>query len=74
MDPDDTQRRRAAQVHGLPISRHGRITAYDMNKGDIAAGPQRRHAPAIKNHPELGLTIPKTGSPSQAGLPATRRC
>jgi quinoprotein glucose dehydrogenase len=65
-------------VQGLPLLKppYGRITAYDMNRGDIAwqvpngaATPQN-----IQNiFTKLGLTnIPPTGIPSQAGLLVTR--
>ena len=53
---------------------YGRITAYNMNKGEIAWQiPNGDTPPAVKNNPALkGLTIPKTGSPSQAGLLVTK--
>src|SRR5688500_2931544 len=53
---------------------YGRITADDMNKGEIAWQiPNGDTPPAVKNNPALkGLTIPKTGSPSQAGLLVTK--
>ena len=53
---------------------YGRITAYDMNKGEIAWQiPNGDTPPAVKNNPALkGLTIPKTGSPSQAGILVTK--
>ena len=63
-------------VKGLPLLKppYGRITAYDMNKGEIvwqvAAGDT---PPAIKNNPALqGLDIPRTGSASRAGVLVTR--
>ena len=63
-------------VRGLRILKppYGRITAYDMNKGEIAWQiPNGDTPPAVKNNPALkGLTIPKTGSPSQAGLLVTK--
>jgi quinoprotein glucose dehydrogenase len=63
-------------VQGLRLLKppYGRITAYDMNKGEIAwQVPNGDTPPAVKNHPALeGLTIPKTGSPSQAGLLVTK--
>ena len=45
-----------------------------MNKGEIAWQiPNGDTPPAVKNNPALkGLTIPKTGSPSQAGLLVTK--
>jgi quinoprotein glucose dehydrogenase len=63
-------------VRGLRLLKppYGRITAYDMNKGDIAWQiPNGDTPPSVKNNPALeGLTIPKTGSPSQAGLLVTK--
>ena len=63
-------------VQGLRLLKppYGRITAYDMNKGEIAwQVPNGDTPPAVKNNPALkGLTIPKTGSPSQAGLLVTK--
>jgi quinoprotein glucose dehydrogenase len=61
---------------GLPLVKppYGRITAYNMNTGDIAWMITNGDTPPnIKNNPALaGLTIPKTGSPSQAGLLVTK--
>jgi hypothetical protein len=53
---------------------YGRITAYDMNKGEIAWQiPNGDTPPAIRNNPALqGVTIPKTGSPSRAGILVTK--
>ena len=63
-------------IQGLRLMKppYGRITAYDMNKGEIAWQiPNGDTPPAVKNNPALkGLTIPKTGSPSQAGLLVTK--
>jgi quinoprotein glucose dehydrogenase len=63
-------------VRGLRLLKppYGRITAYDMNAGEIAWQiPNGDTPPAVKNHEALqGLTIPKTGSPSQAGLLVTK--
>jgi len=60
----------------LPIVKppYGRITAYNMNTGDIAwMIPNGDTPPAIKNNPALaGLNIPRTGSPSVAGLLVTK--
>jgi quinoprotein glucose dehydrogenase len=60
----------------LPIIKppYGRITAIDMNRGEhvwqIANGDTPRD---IRNHPMLkGATIGRTGSPSKAGLLATK--
>ncbi len=63
-------------IQGLRILKppYGRITAYNMNKGEIAwqipngDTPQNFKDAAAK----LGITIPKTGSPSQAGLLVTK--
>ena len=45
-----------------------------MNKGEIAwMIPNGDTPPAVRDHPRLkGLTLPKTGSPSQAGLLVTK--
>jgi quinoprotein glucose dehydrogenase len=64
------------RVQGLPLIKppYGRITAYNMNRGEIAWQiPNGDTPPNIKNNPALaGLTIPKTGSPAQAGLLVTK--
>lgn len=58
-------------VDGIPIVKPpwGRITAIDLNKGDIAWQVAHGETPdAIRNHPALkGLTIPRTGRPGGAG-------
>jgi len=65
-------------VQGLPLLKppYGRITAYDMNKGEIAwqvpnggdTPPNIKEALA-----KLGLTnVPPTGFPAQAGLLVTK--
>jgi quinoprotein glucose dehydrogenase len=63
-------------VQGLRLLKppYGRITAYNMNRGEIAWQiPNGDTPPAVKNNPALkGLTIPKTGSGSQAGLLVTK--
>ena len=53
---------------------YGRITAYDMNKGEIAWQIANGDTPPnIKNNPALqGLNIPRTGSPSRAGILVTK--
>jgi quinoprotein glucose dehydrogenase len=54
---------------------YGRITAYDMNKGEIAWQiPNGDTPPNIKDAlARLGLTdVPPTGFPSQAGLLVTK--
>ena len=64
-------------VQGLPLLKppYGRITAYDMNKGEIAWQiPNGDTPPSIKDAlAKLGLTnVPPTGFPSQAGLLVTK--
>jgi quinoprotein glucose dehydrogenase len=75
-DTDYTMGGTLPNVRGLRILKppYGRITAYDMNKGEIAWQiPNGDTPPAVKNNPALkGITIPKTGSPSQAGLLVTK--
>jgi quinoprotein glucose dehydrogenase len=55
----------AITVQGLPLVKppYGRMTAIDLNKGDIVWQVPHGDTPdAIKNHPALkGLTIPRTG-------------
>ena len=66
----------APTVEGLPIVKPpwGRITAIDLNRGDIAWQiPNGDTPPSVRNHPLLkGVTLPKTGSPSRAGLLVTK--
>jgi quinoprotein glucose dehydrogenase len=66
----------APAVPGLRLIKppYGRITAYDMNKGDIVWQIANGDTPAnVKNHPALrGLTIPKTGSPRNVGILVTK--
>jgi quinoprotein glucose dehydrogenase len=64
-------------VQGLPLLKppYGRITGYDMNRGEIAwQVPNGDTPPNIKNALEkLGLTnVPPTGYPAVAGLLVTR--
>jgi quinoprotein glucose dehydrogenase len=63
-------------VPGLRLLKppYGRITAYDMNKGDIVWQVANGDTPAaVKNHPALrGLTIPRTGSPRNVGILVTK--
>jgi quinoprotein glucose dehydrogenase len=64
-------------VKELPLLKppYGRITAYDMNKGEIAwQVPNGDTPPNIKEAlTKIGVTnVPPTGYPSQAGLLATR--
>jgi quinoprotein glucose dehydrogenase len=66
----------APTVDGLPIVKPlwGRITAIDLNRGEIAWQiPNGDTPPAVKNHPLLkGVTLPRTGSPSRAGILLTK--
>jgi quinoprotein glucose dehydrogenase len=66
----------APTVEGLPIVKPlwGRITAIDLNRGEIAWQiPNGDTPPAVKNHPLLkGVTLPRTGSPSRAGILLTK--
>jgi len=76
VDSDYTMGGGIPTVQGLRIFKppYGRITAYDMNKGEIAWQIANGDTPPnVKNNPALkGLNIPKTGSPSQAGLLVTK--
>jgi quinoprotein glucose dehydrogenase len=58
-------------VQGLPLTKPpwGRITAIDLNKGEIVWQIAHGETPdAVRNHPALkGLTIPRTGRPGGAG-------
>ena len=66
----------AVTVEGLPLMKppYGRITAIDLDKGDIAWQIAHGETPdAIKNHPALkGLTIPRTGRPGLLGPMVTK--
>jgi quinoprotein glucose dehydrogenase len=61
---------------GLPLIKppYGRITAIDLNKGELAWTVANGPTPdAIKNHPSLkGLDIPETGKHERSGLIVTR--
>ncbi len=63
-------------VDGLPIVKppYGRITAIDLNAGATAwQVPNGETPPAVRDHPLLkGVTLPRTGSRSRAGLLATK--
>ena len=63
-------------VQGLPFIKppYGRITAIDLNKGDIVWQVAHGETPDnIKNHPALkGLTIPRTGQSGNAGTLVTK--
>ena len=76
VDADYTLAGGLPNIQGLRLLKppYGRITAYNMNKGDIAWQIPNGDTPAnVKNNPALkGVNIPKTGSPSNAGLLVTK--
>jgi hypothetical protein len=61
---------------GLPLVKppYGRITAYNMNSGDIVWQVANGDTyDWIKNHPALkGVTIPKTGRADEGGIVVTK--
>ena len=63
-------------VEGLPLLKppYGRITAIDLDKGEIAWQVAHGDTPDnIRNNPALkGLNIPRTGRPGQAGTLVTK--
>ena len=63
-------------VQGLPLVKppYGRITAINLNKGDIAWQVAHGETPDnIKNHPALkGVTIPRTGRSGYIGTLVTK--
>jgi len=63
-------------VQGLRLLKppYGRITAYNMNRGEIAWQIPNGDTPDdVKNHVALkGVAIPKTGRASNAGLLVTK--
>ncbi len=63
-------------VEGLPLLKppYGRITAIDLNKGEIVWQVAHGDTPDnIRNHPALqGMNIPRTGRPGQAGTLVTK--
>ncbi len=66
----------ALTVQGLPLIKppYGRITAFDMNKGDLVWQIAHGETPDnIRNHPALkGVTIPKTGRTGRIGTLVTK--
>jgi quinoprotein glucose dehydrogenase len=66
----------ALSVQGLPLIKppYGRITAIDLNKGDISWQIAHGDTPDnIKNHPALkGIEIPRTGRPGRIGVLVTK--
>ena len=63
-------------VQGLPLVKppYGRITAFDMNKGDLVWQIAHGETPDnIRNHPALkGLNIPRTGRIGRIGTLVTK--
>jgi quinoprotein glucose dehydrogenase len=63
-------------VEGLPLIKppYGRITAIDMNKGEIVWQVAHGETPDnIRNHPKLkGLDIPRTGRIGRIGTLTTK--
>ncbi len=63
-------------VQGLPLWKppYGRITAIDLDKGEIAWQVAHGETPDnIRNHPALkGLNIPRTGRPGIIGVLTTK--
>jgi quinoprotein glucose dehydrogenase len=61
---------------GLPLVKppYGRITAYNLNSGDIVWQVANGETyDWIKNHPALkGVTIPKTGRADEGGIVVTK--
>ena len=76
VDSDYTMSGQLPTIQGLRLLKppYGRITAYDMNKGTVAWTIPNGDTPqAVKDNPALkGITIPKTGNASQAGLLVTK--
>ena len=62
-------------VSGLPLLKppYGRISAIDLNNGEIAWQIAHGETPdSIRNHPALkGLNIPRTGRPGNSRAKAT---
>jgi quinoprotein glucose dehydrogenase len=73
-----SSRARAATVQGLPLVKppYDRITAFDMNAGDLLWQKTHTSTPdEIANHPALkGLTLPRLGQPGRTfiGVLATK--
>ena len=66
----------AFNVHGLPVVKppYGRITAFDMDKGEIAWQVAHGETPdEVRNSPVLkGLDIPRTGRSGIIGVLTTK--
>ena len=67
---------RSLTVQGLPLVKppYGRITAIDLNKGELVWQIAHGDTPDnIKNHPALkGVTIPRTGRQGRIGVLVTK--
>src|SRR5207249_4826245 len=63
-------------VQGLPLLKppYGRITAIDLNKGDLVWQIAHGETPDnVRNHPALkGVTIPRTGRQGRIGTLVTK--
>ena len=63
-------------IQGLPLIKppYGRITAIDLNKGDIVWQVPHGETPdSVRNHPALkGLPIPRTGRDGRIGTLVTK--
>jgi quinoprotein glucose dehydrogenase len=74
--PDGGEGGATLTVNGLPLLKppYGRITAFDMDKGEIAWQVAHGETPDnVRNHPALkGLTIPRTGQPGLVGVLTTK--
>ncbi len=74
-DPDSTERFGGLTVRGLPLVKppYGRITAIDLNRGEIVwQVPHGATPDNIRNHPALeGLDIPRTGRTGRIGTLVT---
>jgi quinoprotein glucose dehydrogenase len=66
----------ALTVQGLPLVKppYGRITALDLNKGEMVWQIAHGETPDnIRNHPALkGVSIPRTGRPGRIGVLVTK--
>ena len=78
-DPGDTSGRPSfptLTVQGLPLIKppYGRITALDLNRGELAWQVAHGDTPdAVRNHPALeGLDIPRTGRQGRIGVLTTK--
>lgn len=78
-DPSDTSGRPSfptLTVQGLPLIKppYGRITAIDLNRGELAWQVAHGDTPDnVRNHPALkGLDIPRTGRQGRIGVLTTK--